>query len=153
MTLSCVVIEDLLPAYCDGSCTPESRAAVEEHLADCPRCRRFYTALHRPLPLEEPRKNPPPLRSVEKRWKKWTKGEKKEGGRLCKRTYPEKSIKGKKGRLVSRGNFGPVCGGRRLSSDGRSTVQGIHPPIPGRHCDQSSGAALRWLHQCGPLGG
>lgn len=70
MTLSCVVIEDLLPAYCDGSCTPESRAAVEEHLADCPRCRRFYTALHRPLPLEEPRKNPPPLRSVEKRWKK-----------------------------------------------------------------------------------
>ena len=37
MTLSCVVIEDLLPAYCDGSCTPESRAAVEEHLADCPR--------------------------------------------------------------------------------------------------------------------
>ena len=52
MTLSCVVIEDLLPAYCDGSCTPESRAAVEEHLADCPRCRRFYTALSRPLPLE-----------------------------------------------------------------------------------------------------
>ena len=70
MTLSCVVIEDLLPAYCDGTCTPESRAAVEEHLAGCPRCRRFYTALHRPLPLEEPRKNPPPLRSVEKRWKK-----------------------------------------------------------------------------------
>ena len=88
MNLSCIVIEDLLPAYCDGSCTPESRAAVEEHLADCPRCRRFYTALHRPLPLEEPRKNPPPLRSVEKRWKKE-----------------------KKGRLVSRGNFGPVFGG------------------------------------------
>lgn len=55
MTLSCVVIEDLLPAYCDGSCTPESRAAVEEHLADCPRCRRFYTALSRPLPLETSR--------------------------------------------------------------------------------------------------
>ena len=70
MNLSCIVIEDLLPAYCDGTCTADSRAAVEEHLADCPRCRRFYTALHRPLPLEEPRKNPPPLRSVEKRWKK-----------------------------------------------------------------------------------
>ena len=61
MTLSCVVIEDLLPAYCDGSCTPESRAAVEEHLADCPRCRRFYTALPGPFPWKRPGKPLPPF--------------------------------------------------------------------------------------------
>ena len=61
MTLSCVVIEDLLPAYCDGTCTAESRAAVEEHLADCPRCRRFYTALYRPLPLETSREAAAPF--------------------------------------------------------------------------------------------
>ena len=83
MNLSCIVIEDLLPAYCDGTCTADSRAAVEEHLADCPRCRRFYTALHRPLPLEEPRKNPPPLRSVEKRWKKEKKVDLFRGGILA----------------------------------------------------------------------
>ena len=49
MNLSCIVIEDLLPAYCDGTCTADSRAAVEEHLADCPRCRRFYTGIPRPF--------------------------------------------------------------------------------------------------------
>lgn len=83
MNLSCIVIEDLLPAYCDGTCTVDSRAAVEEHLADCPRCRRFYTALHRPLPLEESRENPPPLRSVEKRWKKEKKIDLFRGGILA----------------------------------------------------------------------
>lgn len=70
MNLSCIVIEDLLPAYCDGTCTADSRAAVEEHLTDCPRCRRFYTALSRPLPLETSREAAAPLHSVEKQWNK-----------------------------------------------------------------------------------
>ena len=70
MNLSCIVIEDLLPAYCDGSCTPREPRCGGGALGRLSRCQRFYTALHRPLPLEESRKNPPPLRSVEKRWKK-----------------------------------------------------------------------------------
>ena len=37
--LSCKMIEDILPLYVDGVCSEESRAAVEEHLAQCESCR------------------------------------------------------------------------------------------------------------------
>lgn len=39
MRLSCEMIQDLLPLYCDGVCSEESRRAVEEHLQDCEACR------------------------------------------------------------------------------------------------------------------
>ena len=42
MKLSCGVMEDLLPLYVDGGCTEETAAAVEEHLGDCPDCRKTY---------------------------------------------------------------------------------------------------------------
>ncbi len=35
---NCDVIQDLLALYHDGVCSEESRAAVEEHLAECERC-------------------------------------------------------------------------------------------------------------------
>ena len=39
------MIRDLLPLYQDGVCSEESRAAVEEHLRECPSCRAYQTAL------------------------------------------------------------------------------------------------------------
>lgn len=39
MKLSCEVVQDLLPLYCDEVCSPESRQAVEAHLEDCEKCR------------------------------------------------------------------------------------------------------------------
>ena len=39
MDISCEIVRDLLPLYHDGVCSPESRAAVEEHLKNCPACR------------------------------------------------------------------------------------------------------------------
>ena len=39
MNISCKIAEDLLPLYLDDSCSEDSRAALEEHLKDCPSCR------------------------------------------------------------------------------------------------------------------
>ena len=45
MKYPCDLIRDLLPLYQDGVCSEESRAAVEEHLRECPSCRAYQTAL------------------------------------------------------------------------------------------------------------
>lgn len=39
MKLSCEIVQDLLPLYCDGVCSQDSRQAVEAHLEDCENCR------------------------------------------------------------------------------------------------------------------
>ena len=46
--MNCAVIRDLLPLYCDQVCSPESRQAVEEHLAGCPQCRAYYEKMAAP---------------------------------------------------------------------------------------------------------
>lgn len=40
MKVNCEIIQDLLPLYEEGICTPSSKAAVEKHLAECERCRK-----------------------------------------------------------------------------------------------------------------
>ena len=39
MKISCEIVQDLLPLYCDGVCSPESKQAVEAHLAECEKCK------------------------------------------------------------------------------------------------------------------
>ena len=36
--LTCGVVRDLLPSYVEGLTSPESNAAVERHLSECPDC-------------------------------------------------------------------------------------------------------------------
>ncbi|MCH5194894.1 MAG: zf-HC2 domain-containing protein [Oscillospiraceae bacterium] len=36
--MKCAVVQDLLPIYCDGACSPETSAEIEKHTADCPVC-------------------------------------------------------------------------------------------------------------------
>ena len=38
MKVSCDVVKDLLPLYCDDVCSAESKKIVEEHLAECGEC-------------------------------------------------------------------------------------------------------------------
>lgn len=38
MKIPCEIIQDLLPLYCDGVCSQDSRQAVEAHLQDCEKC-------------------------------------------------------------------------------------------------------------------
>lgn len=39
--ISCNVIGDLLPLYCDDVCSEDSRVMVEAHLRDCPDCAKL----------------------------------------------------------------------------------------------------------------
>ena len=39
MKLNCSIAEDLLPLYLEDMCSEDSRAALEEHLRECPACR------------------------------------------------------------------------------------------------------------------
>ena len=45
MKVTCKVIQDLLPLYVDGVCSPDTAALVEEHLKDCEACQEAYHAL------------------------------------------------------------------------------------------------------------
>lgn len=66
MKLDCELIQDLLPLYAEGLCSPASRQAVEEHLLECEHCRRLTA----PLPIEEPGDTPNADRAVKKGIKK-----------------------------------------------------------------------------------
>lgn len=66
MKFDCELIQDLLPLYEEGLCSPASRQAVEEHLKQCQRCRRLTA----PLPIEEPKELPQADRAVKKSIKK-----------------------------------------------------------------------------------
>lgn len=50
MKQPCGIIRDLLPLYHDGVCSAESRAAVEEHLAECSECAEYDRKLSEALP-------------------------------------------------------------------------------------------------------
>lgn len=39
MKMSCEIIQDLLPLYCDGVCSQDSKQAIETHLEECEKCR------------------------------------------------------------------------------------------------------------------
>ena len=45
VTLPCAVVRDILPLYCDGVVSAETRSAVGEHMMDCDACRREYEAM------------------------------------------------------------------------------------------------------------
>lgn len=50
--IKCEMTQDLLPLYCDGVCSGETRRAVEEHLAACPDCRsRLEQLAEQPKPV------------------------------------------------------------------------------------------------------
>lgn len=66
MNYDCELIEDLLPLYEEGLCSPASRRAVEAHLTECETCRRLTA----PLPVPEPEDTPAADRAVKKSMKK-----------------------------------------------------------------------------------
>ena len=39
MKLNCNIVDDLLPLYLEDMCSKDSKAALEEHLQECPACR------------------------------------------------------------------------------------------------------------------
>ncbi len=77
MRTECGIIQDLLPLYADGVCSPESRAAVEQHLEECSECRETYQRAFGTVPdspelepdaVEEGKEFRHGLRKVRRRW-------------------------------------------------------------------------------------
>lgn len=48
--MNCDIIRDLLPLYCDGVCSEDTRLAVEAHLAACESCRSELRAMRKATP-------------------------------------------------------------------------------------------------------
>lgn len=68
--MKCAVVQDLLPIYCDGACSPETSAEIEKHTADCPVCSNLlndYKSEIKPVDAEEmlPKK---PFRKIKKKF-------------------------------------------------------------------------------------
>lgn len=61
MNFSCEMADDLLPLYVDGSCSEDSRTALEEHLAGCPSCRAKLERMQKGIP-ERPMAEPSGLK-------------------------------------------------------------------------------------------
>ena len=51
MKLSCAVAADLLPLYAEKMTSAETNALVEEHLRECPACRKRLEELQTPAVL------------------------------------------------------------------------------------------------------
>ncbi|MBQ6180402.1 MAG: zf-HC2 domain-containing protein [Ruminococcus sp.] len=51
MKYNCDMIADLLPLYIDDVCSPSTRQAVEEHLNECPPCRRLCDEMKQQDPM------------------------------------------------------------------------------------------------------
>ena len=50
MNITCEMAEDLLPLYLEGTCSADSRAALEAHLHICPTCREKRERMERNIP-------------------------------------------------------------------------------------------------------
>lgn len=53
-TITCEVIQDLLPLYEDGCCSEQSGKIVKNHLAQCPDCRKKSKLYRENLPMTDP---------------------------------------------------------------------------------------------------
>ena len=49
----CSVIQDLLPLYCDGVCSEESKKLVQAHIADCETCAEELCLMNAPMAAAE----------------------------------------------------------------------------------------------------
>ena len=75
MKLCCEVVRDLLPLYHDGVCSDESRALVEEHVAQCPGCAAVLVELRGEIGM--PHESPDDLAPLERIRKDVRRGRKK----------------------------------------------------------------------------
>jgi len=74
MNVTCEIIRDLFPIYHDGVCSGDSKALVEEHLAQCEGCKADLEAMDEALPIEIAQQNREEAQAVEKLSKRWKKG-------------------------------------------------------------------------------
>ncbi len=67
MKISCKIIEDLLPLYCDGVCSQDSKSLVDKHLGECEHCKNIFNSMT-DSPETNRSKEIEKLKSVSKKW-------------------------------------------------------------------------------------
>lgn len=71
MKLSCKVIEDMLPMYYDKVCSDETAELIEEHLNDCPNCKKILDNLRGDIEISAQKPDDiMPLKKIQKSYKK-----------------------------------------------------------------------------------
>lgn len=73
MKISCEIIKDLLPLYHDGVCSNDSRAMIEDHLAECDSCKAELQAMDEALFInnkDQNLKEAEVVKNLSRRWKK-----------------------------------------------------------------------------------
>lgn len=68
--ITCEIIQDLLPLYCDGVCSEESRALIQSHICDCDRCREELRLMNLHVNFEEEKADINVAEAASKAWKK-----------------------------------------------------------------------------------
>ena len=66
----CSVIQDLLPLYCDGVCSEESKKLVQAHIADCETCAEELCLMNAPMAAAEAEQEVQTARAASRAWKK-----------------------------------------------------------------------------------
>lgn len=66
MKTSCDIICDLLPLYADHVTSDASNVLVEEHLNECPDCRKELEQMQRPVPVKPEEVSAKPLEKIKK---------------------------------------------------------------------------------------
>ena len=66
--MKCEIIRDLLPVYCDGVCSPEAAAEIEQHTAECPECARLMADFKSEITAPESEESAPkkPFKKIKK---------------------------------------------------------------------------------------
>lgn len=54
MKMICSIAEDLLPLYLEDACLPDTKTALEAHLAECPACREKLRRMQSAVPTAGP---------------------------------------------------------------------------------------------------
>lgn len=71
MKISCEIIKDLLPLYHDDVCSLETKAMVEEHLAECNECKNELDIMDIRIVSESKESKLLEAESLQKLSKKW----------------------------------------------------------------------------------
>lgn len=66
--MKCEIIRDLLPAYCDGVCSPDAAAEIEQHTAECSDCAKLMADFKSEITTPEAEASAPkkPFKKIKK---------------------------------------------------------------------------------------
>lgn len=69
--VSCKIIQDLLPLYCDGVCSEESQNMIREHLQTCDKCKEELRLMSLPMEIPKEKQEIKAAKAASKVWKKY----------------------------------------------------------------------------------